>query len=107
MEKTILIVLLFLAAAYLAVRVIRSLRLYQRVRGPLLAVCPETKQSVVIELAAGTMALEAVVGDYCFRVKRCSRWPLRRDCGQDCLKCIEERFPDLKSSGAFRSAIEP
>ncbi len=107
MEKTILIALLLLAIVYLGFRVIRALRLYQRVRGPLLVICPETKQSVVIEVAAGAMAMEAIVGDYCFRVKQCSRWPMRRDCGQDCLKCIEERFPDLRASSAFRSAIEP
>jgi hypothetical protein len=98
MQTTILIVLLVLAALYLGFRVVRAYRSYYEFRGPLLAICPETKKSVVIELSAGKMAIEAVVGKPHFRVKKCSRWPERRDCGQECLKEIEGRFPELKSS---------
>jgi len=100
MEATILIVLLSLAAVYLGVRAIRGFRLYQEVRGPLLVTCPETKQSAVVEVAAGTMAVESIVEGIGFQVGQCSRWPMREDCAQDCLRQIEGRFPELRISSA-------
>jgi len=104
METTILIVLLILAAIYLGFRVLRAFRSYHEFRGPLLAICPETKKSVLIELSAGKMALKTVVGKSHFRVKKCSRWPTRRDCGQECLKEIEGRFPESELSSAHKKA---
>jgi hypothetical protein len=99
MEATILIVLLSLAAVYIGFRAICGFRLYQEVRGPLLVICPETKQSAVVEVAAGTMAVESIVRGVCFRVGQCSRWPMCEDCAQDCLRQIEGRFPELRTSG--------
>ncbi len=104
MQTTILIVLLVLAALYLGFRVVRAYRSYYEFRGPLLAICPQTKKSVVIELAAGKMAMKAVVGKPHFRVKKCSRWPERGDCGQECLKEIEGRFPASEPSSAHKKA---
>jgi len=95
-------VIVSLAALFLGIQAIRSFRLYEKLRGPLLATCPDGKRSAVVELAAGTMAMETLVGDVCFRVKQCSRWPMRRDCNQDCLREIKERFPELKSAGPWQ-----
>jgi hypothetical protein len=99
METTILIVLLSLAALYMGFRAIRGFHLYRMVRGPLLVICPETTRSALVELAAGTMAVERIAGGLSFQVKQCSRWPERQDCGQDCLRKIEGRFPELTRSG--------
>jgi hypothetical protein len=87
-----LAVLLALAAPYLGFQAIRGFRLYLQVRGSRLVTCPETKKPAVIRVAAGDMAMEAFLGQPCFRLNECSRWPMRGDCGQGCLSQIEARL---------------
>ncbi len=90
-------VALFLAAVvalgslllYGGYRAIRGIRVYLRYRGTRLVVCPETQRPAVVGVAARSMALQAIVGEPCLRLSECSRWPMRQDCGQDCLRQIE------------------
>ncbi|HVA93966.1 MAG TPA: hypothetical protein VNI36_03605 [Candidatus Dormibacteraeota bacterium] len=104
MEMTILIALLILAAVYLGFRVVGGYRSYHEFRGPLLAICPETKKSVLVELAAEKMAMKTVLGKPHFRLKKCSRWPEREGCGQECLQEIEGRFPESEPSSTRKKA---
>ena len=92
-------VLLASIALYFGFRVLRAFRHY---RGLRVLSCPETKRLELVELAAGTMALEASLSDPRFRVRNCSRWPMCRDCGQDCLGQIESHAPGLRLSAAWR-----
>jgi hypothetical protein len=58
---------------------------YLKWRGKRLITCPETGQCAAVEVDAG----RAVLGAPSLRLKECSRWPEKRDCGQECLRQIE------------------
>ncbi len=100
----IAIVVSALMAAYLVHRVIHGIRVYFRFRGARVVTCPETHQVAVVELAARPMGMQAILDEPCFRLSECSRWPMRRDCGQDCLRQIEARPVGLRISAAWRAS---
>jgi hypothetical protein len=64
-------------------------RSYRRFRGARVVTCPETGKSVAVELNASRAALSGTFDDPTLRLSSCSRWPERRDCGQECLSQIE------------------
>ncbi len=100
---TLTIVVLAMVAAYLAHRVIHGIGVYFRYRGTRLVTCPETRETEVVEVAARSMGLQAILDVPCLRLSECSRWPMRKDCGQDCLRQIEVRPSELRISTAWRS----
>jgi hypothetical protein len=100
---TIAIVLFAMLAAYLGHRVIHGIRVYFRFRGTRLLTCPETHEAAVVEVAARSMALQAILDEPCLRLSECSRWPMRKDCGQDCLRQVEARPSELRISSAWRA----
>ncbi len=85
----LLAVLLFLAAGSFLVRLVRAANLYLKMRGKRIITCPETAKPAAVEVAAGPVALEALVGEPHILLSDCSRWPERMDCGQSCLRQIE------------------
>ena len=78
-----------LIVVFLAVRFVISMRSYLKQRGKRLIVCPETRKHAAVDLDATRAAEKAFVGSKHFRLKDCSRWPERADCGQECLQQIE------------------
>jgi len=97
-----LVVLLALTALYLGFRIAQAFRLYFKLRGTRLLVCPETHKLVLVEVEAGKMAMEAAIDEPYFQVKKCSRWPICKDCGQDCLTQMEAHPRGLRFSAACR-----
>jgi hypothetical protein len=75
-----------LAVVYLGIRVARR---YAQLRGTRVVRCPETNESVGVEVDAGRAALGAAFGTARFELTDCTRWPERRDCGRECLGQIE------------------
>ena len=71
-----------------------AVRAYVRYRGEMLVSCPETGKPAAVRVAAGRAARTAVVGRNGIRLHECTRWPERRDCGQECLSQIEGRPHD-------------
>ncbi|MGE5359799.1 MAG: hypothetical protein ACM3NQ_12350 [Bacteroidales bacterium] len=63
-------------------------RRYLAVRGARLVQCPENRQAAAVRVQPARVALG---GDW--RLSNCSRWPEKRDCGQECLAQIE-RAPE-------------
>ena len=61
----------------------------RRYRGDRILVCPENGQPQAVRLDARHAASTALVGEPLLRLESCSRWPERRDCGQECLAQIE------------------
>jgi hypothetical protein len=61
---------------------------YFRVRGVRVVSCPETAKAVGVEVDAARAAVHPFIESRHFRLKSCSRWPERRDCGQECLAQI-------------------
>jgi hypothetical protein len=98
------VVVLAIVAAYLLQRVIRGIRVYFSFRGSRLVTCPETHQAAMVEVDAESMGMQAILGKPCLRLSECSRWPMREDCGQDCLRQIEARPAELKFIAACRAS---
>jgi hypothetical protein len=87
---TIMIAVLVLAVALFVFRAVPGVRAYFRLRGKRLVMCPETRAPAAVDVAAGEAGLGAFVNEPTLRLQECSRWPEREDCGQECLKQIEE-----------------
>jgi hypothetical protein len=68
-------------------------RAWWKYRGARVIACPENHESAGVALDVRHAALTALQGDTELRLARCSRWPERQDCWQDCLFQIE-RAPE-------------
>ena len=66
---------------------------YLKYRGKRIVTCPETKESVAIDVDATHATFTAALGKPELRLKDCTRWPEREDCGQECLLQVEA-WPD-------------
>lgn len=66
-----------------------ALRAYRTFHGKRIITCPETHKPAAVEVAAGKAARTGILGDPTLRLKQCSRWPERQDCGQECLQQVE------------------
>lgn len=78
-------------AAVLAFAVLTGyLTTWRRFFGKRLITCPENLEPAAVDLNAGHAATSALIhGTPSLRLTTCSRWPERRDCGQECLAQIE------------------
>jgi hypothetical protein len=72
----------------------RALHTYFKFRGARLITCPETRKPAAVEVDARHAALFTGIGGTDLRLEDCSRWPERKDCGQDCLQQIESSPED-------------
>ena len=70
-------------------RIFPVVRTYFLYRGKRIVTCPETLMPAAVDVAAGKAAMAAFSGEPEPRLEQCSRWPERRECGQECLKQIE------------------
>jgi hypothetical protein len=91
MTPTILlaVVLLALAVGLFVFRAIPTVQAYFGYRGKRIITCPETHKPAAVDVAAGEAALGAFLFEPTLRLKECSRWPERENCGQECLQQIE------------------
>jgi hypothetical protein len=85
----ITLVVVVLAVGLFVFRAIPGIRAYFAYRGKRLITCPETHEPEAVDVAAGEAAVGAFLSEPTLRLKECSRWPERQDCGQECLKQIE------------------
>jgi hypothetical protein len=65
---------------------VRSLSRY---RGTRIVTCPETKAPTVVEVDSLHATLTSIVGLPDIRLRECSRWPIREQCGQECLMDLD------------------
>jgi hypothetical protein len=91
MSATLLIIIavLALAVGLFVFRAIPAVRAYFDYRGKRLITCPETHTPQAVEVAANEAAMGAFLTEPTVRLRECSRWPERQDCGQECLQQIE------------------
>jgi hypothetical protein len=68
-----------LGVLYLGWRI--GIKPYRQFRGKMLMTCPETHQLVGVAVDAKHAALTAFHGEPDLRLKECSRWPERQNCG--------------------------
>jgi hypothetical protein len=101
---TVALVVLGLEVPYWGYRMIQGMRVYFRFRGARLVTCPETHKPAVIAVAARSMGMQTILWEPCLRLSECSRWPMRQNCGQDCLRQIEDHPSELRISAAWRAS---
>jgi hypothetical protein len=65
---------------------------------------PRTHDAAVVELAARSMGMQAILDEPCLQLSECSRWPMRRGWGQEYLRQIEARPSELRISAAWRAS---
>ena len=97
-------VLSLLLAVYFVYRAVVALQVYRKLRGRRLLTCPETGEVELVELSASAAALQTLVDEPSLRVRNCSRWPMRRGCGEDCLRQVEGASPELRFCAACKGS---
>lgn len=83
------LVVLVLTLAVLYFTVPFAAGAYLKYRGKRVITCPETRTPAAVEVDARHAALTAAISHPDLRLKSCSRWPERKDCGQECLLQVE------------------
>jgi hypothetical protein len=68
---------------YLCIRYF--VRTSERFGGAQVIICPETEKQAMVEVDARHAGLTAIIGQPDIRLESCWRWPLKEDCGQECL----------------------
>ena len=76
---------IILLVAFGAVGFLWVLPAWREYWGKRVVTCPETRDPAVVEVDAARVAASAWGGPPDIRLKDCSRWPEKADCGQDCL----------------------
>jgi len=92
---------IILVIAFSAVGFLWVLPAYRRYRGKRIVTCPETREPAAVEVDAAHVAASAWGGRLALRLKACTRWPEKADCGQECLTEVE-RDVEVNASGWFR-----
>ncbi|MGB7847048.1 MAG: hypothetical protein WBL63_15640 [Candidatus Acidiferrum sp.] len=62
-----------------------AFRTFLRYRGQRLVTCPETHKPAAVHVNVAKAAGKKLWGKEEIRLDQCSRWPEKRNCGQDCL----------------------
>jgi hypothetical protein len=84
---SLIALILFAAALWFGIRwIVRSSSKY---RGARIVTCPETKEPTIVEIDALHASLTSTVGLADIRLQECSRWPLKEQCGQECLMSLD------------------
>lgn len=82
--------------------VIRALvRSYSRFSGTRSTTCPENGRPVLVEVDALHASITSSLGPPELRLKNCSRWPLKQDCGQECLANLDVAPDECLVSGVL------
>ena len=84
---SILIALVLAAALCFGFRWL--VRAYSKYRGSKIVTCPETGRPAVVEVDALHASLTSTVRLPDIRLKDCSRWPINKQCGQECLTDLD------------------
>ena len=78
-----------IAAALVAVLIYFGIRYFIRTSekfgGAQVIICPETGKQAMVEVDARRAAFTSLIRQPEIRLESCWRWPLREDCGQECL----------------------
>jgi hypothetical protein len=74
-------------AVYFGVRYF--VRASQKFGGERIIICPETGKQAMVELDVRRAAISSLLGQTDLRLENCWRWPIKQDCGQECLLQLE------------------
>lgn len=74
---------------------------YSRYRGTKIVTCPETGRPAVVEVDALHASLTSTVGPPDIRLENCWRWPIKEQCGQQCLTDLDVEPDQCLVSGVL------
>ena len=60
-------------------------RASQKFGGERVIICPETGKQAMVEVDVGHAAISSLIGQTDLRLENCWRWPMKENCGQECL----------------------
>jgi hypothetical protein len=83
----LIVIVLIATASFFGIRWL--VRAFSQYRGTKIVTCPETGRPAVVEVDAPHSSITAMVGLPDIRLDNCSRWPLREQCGQECLTDLD------------------
>ncbi|HEY6121378.1 MAG TPA: hypothetical protein VIV66_15575 [Pyrinomonadaceae bacterium] len=79
----LIVIVLVATALWFGLR--ELIRAFSRYRGTRIVTCPETGKPTMVEVDALHASLTSTVGLPEIRLENCWRWPLKEQCGQECL----------------------
>jgi hypothetical protein len=85
-DSLIVLVLLAVASWFGFRWLVRS---YSKYRGTRIVSCPETGKPAIVEVDALHASLTSTVGLPDIRLNDCWRWPIKEECGQECLAQLD------------------
>ena len=88
LTNLILVAILVLMAGAIVFGLVQIFRTYARYRGERVVSCPETHRPAAVHVDALKAARVASMGKQWIQLDQCSRWPERKNCGQECLSQI-------------------
>jgi hypothetical protein len=94
------LLILVAVAIYLGIRY--YVRSSEKYRGGQVIICPETGKQAMVEVDMPHAALTSLFGQTDLQLESCWRWPLKKDCGQECLLQIQVAPADCR----VRSVLE-
>jgi hypothetical protein len=83
----LIVIVLIATASVFGIRWL--VRAFSQYRGTKIVTCPETGRPAVVEVDAPHALMTSTVGLPDIRLENCSRWPLREQCGQECLTDLD------------------
>jgi len=102
-----------ITAAYFIVTMVLATALYfgirwlvrasSKYRGLKIVACPETASCAVIEVDALHASLTSILGRSDIRLESCSRWPMKNECGQECLVNLDVAPGECLVTGSLMS----
>ncbi len=63
----------------------------------MIVTCPETQHSAAVKVATLRLAISELLNVGQIKLSRCSRWPDRRYCSQDCIGQLENNASDHRA----------
>jgi hypothetical protein len=94
-----IVILAVATALYFSVRwLVKS---YAQFRGTRRVSCPETGRPALVEVDALRASLTSTVGLPFVQLQNCSRWPLKEQCGQECLVNLDVTPGECLVSGVL------
>ena len=87
-EQYLVIGLLVVVGAFLVRRSVTAAHAW-RFHGQMMVTCPETRNCAEVKVATLRLAISELLNVGQIKLSRCSRWPDRRDCSQDCIRQLE------------------
>lgn len=82
----VVLMLVLVALIFIVPRVVGN---WLKYRGTRVIICPETRRPAAVEVDTRHAEWSSLAGQTDLRLKNCTRWPEKKDCGQECLLQIE------------------